>query len=51
MTPLHSSAYLGHNSIVESLIKCGANVNAATVVSLATLHHNYYCYVLYCYLE
>ena len=44
MTPLHIATEYGHNSIVESLIKCGANINAVDVVSnnvdrLITLHH------------
>ena len=34
----------GHSSIVESLVKCGANVNAVNYVSciiqVITLHHN-----------
>ena len=33
MTPLHIASQNGHNSIVESLIKCGADVNAVTKVS------------------
>ena len=32
-TALHEAAFSGHSSIVESLIKCGANVNAVDDVS------------------
>ena len=32
-TPLHIAAQYGHDSTVESLIKCGADINAAEVVS------------------
>ena len=33
MTPLHIASQNGHSSTVESLIKCGADVNAVEVVS------------------
>ena len=32
-TPLHIAAQEGNDSLVESLIKCGANVNAVEIVS------------------
>ena len=34
MTPLHLASNYGHSSIVESLIKYGAKVNAVDKVSL-----------------
>ena len=43
-TPLHNAARNGHSSIVESLVKCGANVNAVNdvscIIQVITLHHN-----------
>ena len=33
MIPLHIASQNGHSSIVESLTKCGANVNAVDIVS------------------
>ena len=32
-TPLHIAAQEGNDSLVESLIKCGADVNAVEIVS------------------
>ena len=55
-TPLHLAAYNGHNLTVETLIKCGAKVNAVEVVSntftciyihTETLQHNAHCFVLF----
>ena len=42
MTPLHIAARHGNDSLVESLIKCGADVNAVNKVCkklVITLNH------------
>ena len=40
-TPLYIAAQKGHSSVVEMLIKCGADVNTVEMVSknVTTLHH------------
>ena len=41
-TPLHVAAQNGHTSMVESLIKCGADVNAVDKVIIIVI---LYCFV------
>ena len=49
-TPLYIASQNGHSSIVETLIKCGANVNAVAKVSCfvyeCTYHLTSFCFVL-----